>query len=126
MPVRVTLQRFEEIALAAIRGLPAEFRQHAEECAISIEPRPSPEVLEKLDIPEGEQLFGYYEGVALVDRHLDDLPGPPPRIILYHRPLMAACDSEEELEREIRTTVLHEIGHHLGIDEDRLEELGYG
>jgi predicted Zn-dependent protease with MMP-like domain len=126
MPVRVTLQRFEEIALAAIRGLPAEFRQHAEECAISIEPRPSPEVLEKLDIPEGGQLFGYYEGVALVDRHLDDLPGPPPRIILYHRPLMAACDSEEELEREIRTTVLHEIGHHLGIDEGRLEELGYG
>jgi predicted Zn-dependent protease with MMP-like domain len=123
--MRISRRRFEEIALQAVRDLPAEFRPYARECALSVERRPSREVLEKLGVPEDEDLFGYYEGVAVIDRHVDDLPGAPPRIILYREPLMAACASEEELKHEIQVTVLHELGHHFGLDEGRLAELGF-
>ncbi len=126
MAVRISRRRFEEIALDAIRSLPEEFLEHVEGCVVAVERRPSRDVLEKLDVPEGGTLFGYYEGVALVDRHFDDLPGRPPTITLYSEPLAAACGSEEELAGEIRVTVLHEVAHHLGIDDARLEELGYG
>ena len=126
MPVRISRERFEKIALEAIRSLPEEFQEHVEGCAVTVERRPSREVLDELGVPEGEDLFGYYHGVALVDRHIDDLPGPPPTITLYSEPLMAECDSEEDLAEEIRITVLHEVAHHLGIDDERLEELGYG
>ncbi|HOX07438.1 MAG TPA: metallopeptidase family protein [Planctomycetota bacterium] len=125
MPMRISRRRFEEIALEAVRELPDEFQEHVEGCVVAVERRASREVMEKLGMPEDEELFGYYEGVALVDRHIDDLPGPPPTITLYSEPLMAACDSEEQLAGEIRITVLHEIAHHLGIDDARLEELGY-
>ncbi len=123
--MRISRRRFEEIALEAVRELPDEFQEHVEGCVVAVERRASREVMEKLGMPEDEELFGYYEGVALVDRHIDDLPGPPPTITLYSEPLMAACDSEEQLAGEIRITVLHEIAHHLGIDDARLEELGY-
>jgi predicted Zn-dependent protease with MMP-like domain len=126
MPMRISRARFEEIALEAIRELPAEFQEHVEGCVVAVERRASQKVRDKLDVPEDEELFGYYEGVALVDRHIDDPPGPPPTITLYSDPLMAACGSEEELAEQIRITVLHEVAHHLGIDDERLEELGYG
>ena len=126
MPVRVSRKRFEEIALEAIRGLPEEFLEHVEGCVVTVESRAPREVRERLGVPDDGELFGFYEGVPLVERHFDDLPGPPPSITLYSEPLMAACDSEEELAGEIRVTVLHEVAHHLGIDDARLEELGYG
>jgi len=123
--MRISRRRFEELALEAVRDLPAEFRPYARECVLSVERRPSPEVLDRLGVPEDEELFGYYEGVAVVDRHLDDPPEAPPRIILYRQPLLAACASEAELKREIQVTVLHELGHHFGLDEGRLAALGF-
>ena len=118
-------ERFREIAAEAIEALPAEFKPYLADCVLAVEPRASREKLEDLGVPEDEELFGLYEGVALVDRHFDDLPGPPPRVTLYSEPLLEACATEAELRREIQLTVLHEVGHHFGLDEKRLEELGF-
>lgn len=126
MPVRISRRRFEEVALEAIRSLPEEFLEHVEDCVVAVEDRPTPEILRKMGIEPGGDLFGYYEGVALVDRHFDDLPGPPPTITLYREPLEEASETESELAEQIRITVLHEVAHHMGIDDERLEELGYG
>jgi predicted Zn-dependent protease with MMP-like domain len=123
--MRMSPKRFREIAEEAVKALPAEFQPFLADCALAVEPRASRGKLEELGVPEDEDLFGLYEGVALIDRHLDDLPGPPPRVTLYFKPLLEACATEAELRREIQLTVLHEVGHHFGLDEKRLEELGF-
>ena len=70
-------------------------------------------------------LLGLYVGVPLPERG-DEPPIGPARILVYRKPLLEMCDSPEELRDEIRITVLHEIAHHFGIDDERLDELGYG
>jgi predicted Zn-dependent protease with MMP-like domain len=69
-------------------------------------------------------LLGLYVGVPLTERGHEPPLGPS-RILIFRRPLTEMCDSIDELREEIRITVLHEIGHHFGMDEDRLDELGY-
>jgi len=71
-------------------------------------------------------LLGLYEGVSLADRGVDYFAAAPDQITVYYEPHVALGLSDEALRAEIRTTVLHEIGHHLGIDDARLHELGWG
>jgi predicted Zn-dependent protease with MMP-like domain len=83
-------------------------------------------VLVEDDSPPGEpDLLGLYVGVALPDRS-GDHTGLPDRITIFRRPLLAMCRNADELVREVRVTVVHEIAHHFGIDDDRLHSLGYG
>ncbi len=119
--------RFKHIAREAMATLPAEFQPYLENVVLQVEPYASDELLDELGIPPDDDLLGLY----------DDSPGStllgnadpiqlPPRIVLYYEPLLDACETEAELIREIQITVVHEIGHHFGLDEDRLEKLGYG
>jgi predicted Zn-dependent protease with MMP-like domain len=89
---------------------------------------PDRELLEAMgydpDDPE-DTLFGLYEGVPLTERRHDDVLLPD-QITIFRRPLLEWAESEAEVVEEVRVTVLHEIGHFFGLDEDRLEELGYG
>jgi len=78
-----------------------------------------------MGLEKDEDLFGIYEGAALTERSVADAPEMPPRLILFQEPLLDACETEDELIHEIQVTVLHEVGHHFGLDEDRLEELGF-
>lgn len=119
-------KKFKRIARRAIETLPEEFRPYLENVLLIVEPFPSDELLESLGVPEDEDLFGLYEGPALTEQSVSDAPELPPRITLYYEPLLDACETEEELIHEIQTTVLHEIGHHFGLDEEQLERLGYG
>jgi len=75
------------------------------------------------DDPE-DTLFGLYEGVPLTERSFDDVLLPD-SITIFRRPLLEWAESEQEVVNEVRITVLHEIGHFFGMDEDRLDELGY-
>jgi predicted Zn-dependent protease with MMP-like domain len=70
-------------------------------------------------------LLGVYEGVALPERGIDHT-GLPDRITIFRRPLLEMCSDQDELVREVRITVVHEVAHHFGIDDDRLHQLGYG
>jgi len=122
---RLSTKAFERAVQEALDRIPEEFLQHIENVAVLVLDEPSQEVLEDLDVPEDETLFGAYFGVPVGEKSLFDVPGEPDRIEIYRRPLEELCESVEELVEEIEITVVHEIAHALGIDEDRLAELGY-
>ncbi len=83
-------------------------------------------VLVEDDPPDDDpDLLGVYDGVSLTERGTDHT-GLPDRITIFRRPLLEMCHDSDELVREVRITVVHEIAHHFGIDDDRLHELGYG
>lgn len=107
---------FEQLVAEAMDGVPQPFAAALEEVAVIVEER-SP-----ADDPD---LYGLYLGVPL-DEPWAASGQLPPTIALYMHPLIDDCDSREELVDQIRITVLHELGHHLGLDEDQLDALGYG
>ncbi|MEN8240140.1 MAG: metallopeptidase family protein [Actinomycetota bacterium] len=88
---------------------------------VEVERRPSRE-----QDPSSEGLLGVYEGVPLLERGFDYFGVAPDRIVIFYEPHIALELDDPDLRVEIRRTVLHEIGHHLGIDDDRLHELGWG
>ena len=105
---------FEEHVRRALDSLPPELAAGLENVAVVVEE-------EHHDDPD---LFGLYQGVPLPERS-GGPPTLPDRIAIYRRPLEESFPDPDELEREIRITVLHELAHHFGIDEDRLSDLGY-
>ena len=112
----VTPAEFERIAVAALDELPPWARQAMANVAL---------VIEAEDLVEPD-IYGIYDGVALPDRDGAE-PFEPARIVLYQVPLEADFGNDPvRLVEEIRTTVLHEIGHHFGLDEGQLDDLGYG
>lgn len=126
--LEVTPARFERLVQRALDRLPREFQDHLENVSVVIAEEPAIELLETMgydpDDPE-DTLFGLYEGVPLTERRYDDVLLPD-QITIFRRPLLEWADSEEEVVEEVRVTVLHEIGHFFGLDEERLDELGYG
>jgi predicted Zn-dependent protease with MMP-like domain len=83
-------------------------------------------VLVQDDPPPGDpDLLGVYDGVSLTERGVDHT-GLPDRITIFRNPLLDMCQDQDELVREVRITVVHEVAHHFGIDDARLHELGYG
>lgn len=110
---------------AALDRIPDEFLSCLENVAVTVEDEPSDEILREMDVPEDETLLGAYLGVPVGDRSFFELPALPDRIVIFKNPLEEYCETEEELIREIETTVVHEVAHHFGIDEDTLAEYGY-
>jgi predicted Zn-dependent protease with MMP-like domain len=119
--------RFEKLVARALDRLPEMFHDHLENVSVVIAEEPDRELLESMgmdpDDPE-DTLFGLYEGVPLTERGFDEVLLPD-SITIYRRPLLEWAESEEEIVEEVRITVLHEIGHFFGMDEDKLDELGY-
>jgi predicted Zn-dependent protease with MMP-like domain len=106
--------------------LPRRFREQLRNVEFIVEERPSIELLraEGLD-PRCDTLYGIYQGVPLPDRSSLDPPLLPDKITIFAEPLMQDFPDPEELREEIRLTVLHEIAHYFGMDEDEVEDLGY-
>jgi predicted Zn-dependent protease with MMP-like domain len=110
----------------AISELPSQFRSALDVVPIRICDRPTAGQLQSLGLDESELLLGLYEGVPLTERSVNDSPRVPDQISLFREDLEDACDSEEQLQEEVRITLFHELGHYFGFDEGELEELGYG
>jgi predicted Zn-dependent protease with MMP-like domain len=117
---------FENAVERAIDKIPEIFRAQLNNMTITVENLPSRDLLREMGIPTDETLFGVFAGVPLPERSVTDPPLYPDVIIIFRKPLMAACHSNEALEQEIAITVIHEVAHYLGLSEERLEELGYG
>ena len=118
--MRVSLEEFEELVSRALDGLPAELADLMDNVAVVVEEEPSPEDLESVGLdPAHDELFGLYHGVPLAERD-SFYGGLPDRVVIYSGPLVRCCDSRSELLREIRDTVVHEIGHHFGLQEDEM------
>jgi predicted Zn-dependent protease with MMP-like domain len=114
---------FERLVDRALAGIPAPFSAALQEVAIVIEDEPSLDQLEQNGLDEDETLYGLYEGVPRTEWGAD-WAMVPNRITLFRLPLEEDFPDAWELEAEVRTTVVHELAHHLGIDDDRLTELG--
>ena len=106
--------------------LPRRFREQLRNVEFVVEKRPSLELLraEGLD-PRHDTLYGIYQGVPLPDRSHLDPPLLPDKITIFAEPLLEDFPDADELREEIRLTVLHEIAHYFGMDEDQIDELGY-
>ena len=114
---------FERLVDQALDSLPDEFSSLLDNVAIFIADRPSRELLRQMELPPGETVFGLYEGVPLTERTHDYGLVTPDRITIFQRPIEEACATETEAVEQIRRTVLHEIAHFFGIDDDRLDEI---
>ena len=114
---------FEELVAVALDAIPEPFAAALDEIAIVIAEEPSPEQRAENQIEVDETLYGLYEGVPRTEWGADWAPIPN-RITLFRLPLEDDFDDRAELEDEVRRTVVHELAHHLGIDDDRLHELG--
>ncbi|MDO8425674.1 MAG: metallopeptidase family protein [bacterium] len=115
---------FEQLVAEALERVPEHFRERLRNVAIVIEDAPTPAQLRSCGMDDDETMYGYYEGVAQLDRAIDE-PMLPDRIVLFQAVLERDFGSDPAtLGREIARTVYHEIAHHFGIDDDRLDALG--
>jgi predicted Zn-dependent protease with MMP-like domain len=106
---------FEELVADALDSLPPDLAALMDNVAVFVED----------ESPDGLRLLGLYEGVPLTERTSSYLLVVPDRITIYRRPILALCTDRDEVRHQVQVTVAHEIAHHFGIDDDRLDELGY-
>jgi predicted Zn-dependent protease with MMP-like domain len=117
MGVTMSRRRFEELVGDALDLVPEELFRLMDNVVVLVEDDPPP------DDPD---LLGVYEGFALTERGVDYAGVLPDRITIFRRPILSICDTEEDVVDEVAVTVVHEIAHHFGIDDERLHELGWG
>ncbi len=125
MPHHVSKARFAELVEQALAELPEPFATHMEEVTIEIRTRPTRKELHSVGLNDDELLLGLYTGIPLTERSVLNSGNLPDVVYVFQEDVELVCETEAELIAEIRTTVLHEIGHHYGMSEDDLDELGY-
>jgi predicted Zn-dependent protease with MMP-like domain len=114
-------EEFERVVSRALDGLPDEIASRLDNIAIVVEDEPTHEDLVEAGLdPETDTLLGIYHGLALPDRGGSYGNVLPDRIVIYRRPLLAACEDRNELIRQIQDTVVHEVGHYFGLSENDL------
>jgi len=116
-------RRFEDLVDEALAAIPMPFAAALDEVAIVIDDEPSADQLRESELDDDETLYGLYEGVARTEYAADWIVAPN-RITLFRLPLEADFPDPDELADEVRITVIHELAHHLGIDDERLHDLG--
>ena len=126
MSIEVTDEAFDRLVRDAIAGLPGRFRAALDVVRVEVRDRPTRAELASVGLGEDELLLGLYRGVPLTQRSVSDPPRLPDVISLFKEDLEDACDDRVTLAAEVRTTLLHEVGHYFGFDEDELADLGYG
>jgi predicted Zn-dependent protease with MMP-like domain len=115
--VRVPPEEFEALVEKALDDLPEEFAELLANVAVVIEEEPDTDVLDDLGMEPDEELFGLYQGVPRPERG-SFYSALPDRVVLYRGPILRYCDNRRQVIREVRDTVVHELGHHFGLDED--------
>ena len=112
--IEVDPERFEEMVVTALDGLPEGLGQLMRNVAVTVEHGQGP-----------PGLLGLYQGIPLTERTSQYAGVLPDRITIYRQAICAICNSEDEVAEQVRRTVIHEVAHHFGIDDNRLRELGW-
>src|ERR1017187_5112986 len=112
--IEVEAARFEEMVVMALDGLPDELGRMMRNVAVTVEHEPGP-----------PGLLGLYQGVPLTNRTSNYAGALPDRITIYHPAICAICRTPAQVVEQVRRTVIHEVAHHFGIDDARLDELGW-
>ena len=126
MAHHVTRSRFADLVERALAELPPQFAQFLEEVPVEVRDASTAAQRRRAGVPRDGLLLGLYQGVPRTKRSVEQSGVMPDVIYIFQEDVELASDSEQELVEQVRTTVLHEIGHHFGLDEDELDELGYG
>ena len=121
----MTREEFQALVAEALADLPSEILEHTDNVAVTVAYWPSRAQLARAGVKSPHALFGLYEGVPLIKRGANYGMVPPDRITLFQGPLEAACRTLTAIREQVRRTVIHEVGHHFGISEQRLRELGW-
>jgi predicted Zn-dependent protease with MMP-like domain len=111
---------FDAAVEEALAAIPEDIRDHLENLVVTVEEEPSPEDLAALGMHAEDLLLGLYHGTPLPEREATSYGGLPDRIVIYRLPLLEVCATRRELLREIRQTVVHEVGHYFGFGEEDL------
>lgn len=123
--MRMSDDEFELVVDEAIQSIPEGFHHYLQDIAVDVEDMPDEETCRDMGIRNPRSLLGLYHGTPLTERHVEDPYRYPERIIIYKRNIERMCKDRRRMIDQIRKTVLHEVGHHFGLDERQLRELGY-
>jgi predicted Zn-dependent protease with MMP-like domain len=116
-----TRDDFERVVAEALDSLPPRFADLVHNVVVTVEDEPSDDDLESLDDPDDDsELLGIYRGVALTERSYNDAPLLPDEIAVFRGPINRVCSSRAQAVREVRETVIHELGHYFGLDDDEM------
>jgi predicted Zn-dependent protease with MMP-like domain len=114
-------EEFEALVRQAVDGLPDQYRRLLKNVAVVVEPEPSQEVLDEMDMESEDDLLGLYSGTTRDAESFFDPGGHlPAKISIYRGPILRLCRTPEEVVEEVRDTVVHEIGHHFGLDDEEM------
>jgi len=121
-----TLEAFARLVARALDTLPMEIAEKLENVAVTIEDRPSPEVLKEKGLTNPDELFGLYRGIPRPWRSIfAPLTDFPDKIEIYYQPIVRACSHARDIRDLVRRVVVHEVGHHFGMTHEQMRALGY-
>ncbi len=120
-PLSVSAEEFEQLVRQAVDGLPEEYGRLLKNVAVVVEEEPARDVLDELGLESEDDLLGLYSGTAVGEESFFDAGGIlPAKISIYRGPILRQCRSADEVVLEVRDTVVHEIGHHFGLDDEEM------
>jgi len=117
---------FADVVTEAAATVPEGFVRYMKDIVIDVEDYPDTRTCRELGLRSRDTLLGLYRGTPITRRHVEAPYRYPERIVIYQRNIERICRTRKQMIEQIRKTVLHEIGHHFGLDEDDLRRLGYG
>ena len=121
--ISISREQFERLVREALSQLPNDVRSHLDNVDVVVDGSASTSQLVGTGIENEMELLGLYEGIPLTERYGYDLVLPD-KITLFQKPIETICETQEQIAEEIKATIVHEIAHHFGIDDDRLHNLG--
>jgi predicted Zn-dependent protease with MMP-like domain len=116
-----TSEEFGVLVQEALTELPPRYARLAQELAVVVEDEPPPDILADLELDSADDLLGLYQGVSLAEDSFFNPGGQQPaRIAIYRGPILRLCKTADEVRQEVRDTVMHELGHYVGLDDDEM------
>ncbi|MBN1844348.1 MAG: metallopeptidase family protein [Sedimentisphaerales bacterium] len=122
--MKIPPEEFDRLVQEAIEAIPPEYGQYLEYLPVVVQDRPEKQVCRRMGLPDRRGLLGLFEGVPRTQRGSDDAVHLN-RIVLYRQNLLGYCAGRRELADQIRKTLIHELGHYLGMDEQQIRQLDY-
>ena len=119
----MTRKRFERLVEEALQLIPRRFRDEMRNVAVVVEDEPPDDILDEMEIPEDDTLFGLYQGTPLPERGWAHGNNLPDRISIYQFPIEDSCETDEDVRECVAETVIHEFGHYFGLSEEEIEEI---
>ena len=126
MAIRLSHREFAKLVEQAMDSLPQQFVPYMDNIIVEVRDRPDPKLLAEMDMSDRDCLLGLYTGIPITEKSVTAPYEMPERILIFKANIESVCDTRRQVVEQVRTTVLHEVGHHFGMDEDDLEDLGYG